>query len=369
MPKIAITVRPFTDAEKLYVEQHYRDDPRDIAREIFQNPNLDGRSAEVKAVRAHLATLGQMVLSRPDAGTGVTDLIVVELDQAARDHIERNYRTASGPLEMAREIFNDPTMNVSSPQCRAVTQYCKQLDPYYAKGEDLAPSYYTAPKDIKALLKLMEKYALNTKENGQALFDPRTITKRDAAILELLTTRMALPLFAALAEKFQKRADRELFEFTFIWLCWDKPDLLSEETHQYMTFASETVKQTQIERRKQLIDSRLDDMLSSGTGKVNYAEVELLTSIRDGVNESLNQQAKLLKVLVGDRSKRMGERVKSNGTMHQLVEAWKQEDKRRRLIEQANKRREELGTEIVRLSELDSVRAEFFGLSESEILK
>jgi hypothetical protein len=110
-------------------------------------------------------------------------------------------------------------------------------------------------------------------------------------------------------------------------------------------------------------------MLSgSSDGKLNITEIELLNSVREKANASMKQQAALLKSLVGDRSKRMAEKIQSSASMHQLVEAMRVKSSREKIMKMAAKYKEALKGEVNRLSTMDNLKSELFGLDKDNIL-
>jgi hypothetical protein len=51
------------------------------------------------------------------------------------------------------------------------------------------------------------------------------------------------------------------------------------------------------------------------------------------------------------------------------VEAWKREEDRKRIIKLAEKHRDDLKKEVERLSSMDALKAELFGLDKDNIIR
>ena len=372
MPKDAKPPIVFTPEQIAFMEQNWKMEPLELARGTFGDTTITRRDHKYNEVRRWIAgarrkdTMGftAPVASAPTGGP------TEELSEDHKEYIRNNYVNASGPWELAKVIFGDTNLAFSSKQTRLVSSYLKQIDPNYKKNDELADDEdYAAPRDVRTLIQRMTAYGMNLKDGDKPLFDTEKLSPNDQKQLSILLGYMGLPLFKIEATKYVRKIDRILFESTFIWLCWNKTDLTSEEVHQYIAFSGETVKKNQVERTVQLLDERLNGMLTgSSDGKLNITEIELLNSVREKANASMKQQAALLKSLVGDRSKRMAEKIQSSASFHLFVEAFRRESDRQRIIKLNEKFKKGLAEEVERLSTMDSLKVEIFGLNKDDIL-
>ncbi len=369
----------FTPEQLAFIEQNWKMEPLELTRTLFHDPTMTRRNHEYNCVRRQIANMNRkdtMGFAVPTVGGSNLDFSVngpsggPELTEDHKEYIRNNYANASGPWELAKTLFGDAHLPFASKQTRLVSSYLKSIDPDYKKNDELADDEdYEAPRNIRELIQRMTAYGMNLKDGDKMLFDPEKLTTNDQRQLNTLLAYMGLPLFKIQATKYVRKIDRVLFESTFIWLCWNKIDLTSEEVHQYVAFSGETVKSNQIERTVQLLDERLNSMLSGAEdGKLNMAEIELLNTVREKANASMKQQAALLKSLVGDRSKRLAEKIQSSASMHELVQAFRREDDRKRVLQLAQKFKNGLKGEVERLSTMDSLRIEIFGLSKENIV-
>jgi len=281
----------------------------------------------------------------------------------------RNNMGGSSPLEMAKVLFGNDNIMVGSPQCRMIVSYCREIDPSFRRGEEWVDGPYEPPSDMKQLVPKVNRYAVNPKKDGKPIYDYANLSNNDRKQLQGLLSYMKMVLYRIEGNKYIRRDDRELFESTFIAVCWDKPDLLSEEVIQYISFAAETVRRTQIERTIAQLDERMQSVLETPGAKIQFNEVEFLNAVREKANASMKQSASLLKTLVGDRAKRLNDKIQASASLHNLVERWKHEEDRKKII-QMNERKQKaaLKQEIERLSDMDSLKAEIFGLSKDDIL-
>lgn len=339
-------------------------DVGDLVRLVYKNDALDRRSAECRLIKARIAAK-----SHPTTTAAALTLeITPSFTEEQREYIRNNMR-ASSPLEMARLIGANPHMLTSDPMCIAVTSYCRQVDPGFRKDEEMVDPDYDPPKNPKQLIIQVNRYAINPRHDGKPIYDEDKLSSMDQKQIRSLIAYMNTTQFRARASKLTRRADRELFVSTFVGYCWNKSDLLREQVDQYIAAAGETVKYIQIERTVQILDERLNSMLEGVDGQLKMAEVELLNTVREKSNASMKNIAALIKTLVGERAKQQEARIAGTASLHNLVEAWAQYESRQKIIALARKNKSGLVAEVERLSTMDSLRAEIFGLDPVDILR
>ncbi len=358
---------PILTPEQLkLVEDNFHKNIRELVQLVFNDPTLTLRNdAHVKAIKQGLAGLGKHVNEVPSEKEAE---LLDQLTEENREYIRNNY-SVSSPLEMARLIFQNDRLLLSSKQVQIVALYCRQLDPVYRKEEEMAEDLeYQPPKSLSTLMGRVNRYAVSTRGDGRALFDPAKITPSQTQQLECLMSYMRMPLFKVEADKFVKKVDRDVFESTFIQNCWDKPDLPAEHVIQFIQLSSLIVKYNQTDRTAQKVDLRLNTALENDESlKMN--DVETLNGLREKTAGAMKQINALIKSLTGERARMTEERRAGSASMHNLVASWKQEEDRKKIIELANrKQRAALSQEVERLSTMDSLKAEIFGLSKTNIL-
>lgn len=362
-PKIELT-----QEQKNLVEKYYYLNIRELIQKVFNNPSLTLRNeAEVDAVKRELADAGKKAIPVPEKKEQV---LLDMLDGEKKEYIKNNYQDSS-PLEMARLLFANPKIQGFSKQCQAVMAFCRQLDPSFVKDEDMADDVkYEPPKTITVLMGKVNAYAINTRGDGRTLMDSANVTAAQKHMLEALMAYMRLPLFQVEANKFTKRVDREVFESTFIANCWDKPDLTAAQVIQFIQLASLIVKGNQLDRIAQKLDDRQNDNLSDPDSPIKMTEVETLNAYREKINAGAKQIAALIKTLEGERAKLNQEKLAGNASMHNLVQAWKQQLERQKIIELAEKKQKAaLKAEIDRFGSMESLKGEIFGLNREDILR
>ena len=103
-------------------------------------------------------------------------------------------------------------------------------------------------------------------------------------------------------------------------------------------------------------------------GKIPMAIVEASNTARKEYNDCVNRQQKLNNDLKVKRSERLSKQVKDTASIINLVQMWKEEESRAKLIKMAEMRKKTLEKEIDRLSSMDEVKCKILGISRDEIL-
>ncbi len=367
--KEARVLPPLTPEQLSYVQEHYDQNVVELARNVYANPGLTLRNKpEITMIRQALAGMGKHVNEPP--AEKEKELLQALTDEQ-KEYVKNNYKDSTGPLEIARTIFNQPDLRAFDKRCQMVSLYCKQLDPNYNKNDDLADDIeYKPPTSVMQVMARVNKYALNVRGDGKSLFDSTTLTPTQRQQLEALLAYMRLPLFKVEADKFIKRIDREVFESTFVATCWDKTDLSAEHVIQFIQLSSLIVKGNQLDRIAQKLDDRQNDTLSDPDAHIKMSEVETLNAYREKINAGSKQIAALIKSLTGERNKITDEKRSGNASMHNLVSTWKKQEDRRKIIQLAErKQKADLKKEVERLSSMDALKVEIFGLSKEDIVR
>ena len=123
--------------------------------------------------------------------------------------------------------------------------------------------------------------------------------------------------------------------------------------------------QTRVERLQNMLDDTADD--TEGR-RISMGLVEAISSRQSEYNQCVNRQQKLLESLKEKRSARLSKQIKENASILNLVQLWKDEESREKLIKLAELRKNVLKEEVENLSSMDEVKSRILGLSEEEVL-
>jgi len=356
-----------TDEQKKFLDENWdKINLKELTKRAFNNINLTGLTREGRAIKAYISQMN------PDAKIKTTkyekgdNLIELTPEQKL---LARNNLGSMSWLELARVAFNNQRLTRLHTESKAMYNYCMEIDPdkipddeKLSDGDDYQP-----PTSIDRLVTRVNKYRFKFNGDKSKVIDKNDLRSIDIKNLQALLGYMYTERFIQQASKYTRESDRNLYESSFIRYCYDKPDLLEEEVDNYIALCSEIVTITQIERIIQLMDNQLEEALK-GEGIEKKALTmtfnESINNQRDKLNQSKKTYQSLLEKLVGDRSKRIKDRIQQSATIINLIDAVKQEEKRIQLLKLAEKQKMLEATEVDELSNMESVIALIGGITK-----
>jgi hypothetical protein len=319
--------------------------------------NADGRSKEGRAVKAFLA-------SRELTARGAHQYKakgLLELTKDRKEYIENNASLLK-PLELTKNVFGNDNLTTLSQEFRTVTEFLKTADVkvYSEPDRDFTIERYKPPKTFYATLLIVNRYI-------HVKIDKDKVTHQQTKEIDSLIGYMNTYRFGHQINTYQSDQDRELFESSFVRYTNDKADLTQEEVDQYIVLCTEVVISSTIQETIQMLQMQIDLEVTNG-GKVPMSLVEASNTARSEYNQCVTRQQKLLNDLKVKRSDRLSKLVKQNASILNLVQMWKEEESREKLILLAEKRKKVIKKEIEKLSSIDEVKARIMGITEDEIL-
>jgi hypothetical protein len=160
-----------------------------------------------------------------------------------------------------------------------------------------------------------------------------------------------------------------LFEDSFIRYTYDKPDLSQEELDQFIVLCTEVVTAATILQQVEDLREMLRNSTSDGEGRnIKMQLNEAISNLQTEYNQCRARQQKLYKSLVDDRSKRIAQRQDENASILNLVQAWKDEEKRKGIIALAEAQKKNLQEEAKKLSSMDELKAVIRGINIDEMV-
>ena len=96
------------------------------------------------------------------------------------------------------------------------------------------------------------------------------------------------------------------------------------------------------------------------------ALVESISTAQTEYNQSVNRQQKLLGDLKEKRSDKLRSQIKENASILNLVQTWKDEESRKKMIKLADLRKKVVKKEIDHLSDIDELKGIIMGLTKDE---
>ena len=322
------------------------------------NPELDGRSKEGREIKTFLAT-------RKIKAKGAHEYQAkekIDLTEEQEQFIESNSSMMKS-LEMAKVIFDDPSLTNLNQETRTVNDYIKTLDitPFEDTNE-VPSSVYKPPTTFHLAVSRVNKYVAGA-------IDKDKITSSVKKNIDSVIAYLGTHRFCHQINTYDSQSDRELFESSFVRYTNDKPDLSQEEVDQYIVLCTEIIIASAIQARTRRLQELLDAAAEDSEGRrMAMSLVEAISSAQTEYNQCINRQHKLLGDLKQKRSDVLKNQIKANASVLNLVQLWKEEESRQKLIKLSELRKKAVADEIKNLSGMDEIKCKIMGLSEGEVL-
>ena len=97
------------------------------------------------------------------------------------------------------------------------------------------------------------------------------------------------------------------------------------------------------------------------------ALVESISKSQTEYNQCINRQQKLLGDLKQKRSDKLNRQIKASASILNLVEMWREEESRKKMLQLAELRKQVVKDEVEKLESMDEIKARILGLSKDEV--
>lgn len=348
--------------QKISILNSWNSDPlsppsiSDLVKLVFPTaPSFDGRTKYGRAIKTFLAEKGLEANTSEFKPKGL-----IELKEEQKEYITNNCNTMK-PLEMARVLFNNISLTITSQEARSVLNFIKTLDPAIVlNGNDLPEQEYKPPKTIEQVVVRINKY------KRDANFDSKKMSPKQRKQCSSLISYLHTYRFIHQMNTYQDVGDRTLFESTFIKYTFDKEDLTEEDVDQYIILSGEVVIASNIQGTINLLQEEQDRVVTE-QGKMSMVLVEAINTARTEYNASVKRQQSLYKDLVHQRSNRI-KAEKEGASILNLVTLWKEEKTRKQILKIAEDKKVKLKEAIDELTTMEDIKARVYGISEEEVL-
>ena len=288
----------------------------------------------------------------------------IELTNEQKEYIEKNGANMKNH-EIAQIIFERNFLTATSMESKAVGIYKEELRKqgvirFDANNEEITDKY-TAPNTFDRCCARINKYVDNSN------FNFKTLSAQQKKSCQSLMSYLNSYTFNHQANSYSMTEDRDLFESVFISYCYDKPDLTREEVDKMIIIATEKVIAANKLKNIELLQTEQKRQLQE-ENKIALNIIEAINVQNQEYNGSVKRQQSLYNDLTEKRSERLKGKLKETASVLNLIELWKFEETRNKMIKIANQRKEKLKEEIDRLSNMDDLIGIIAGLDKSEVL-
>jgi hypothetical protein len=364
--KAELEVIELSEEQQQQVRDLWNSRPKDnppslmeLTKAAFGKPNLDGRTKEGRAVKKMLAGAK---LRAPVAGEYKVKGLL-KLTDEQKEYIENNCSTMKA-VEMARELFKNPALSNRHQETLTVLAYLKTLaKPTFEDPADITDKDYRPPKSFDKVLAKINKYR-------HEQLDKEKLTGKQKKDIQGLLGYMNCHRYVYQINIYDKEEDRILFESTFVRCCYDKYDLTEEEVDQYILYATEVVTcatiHAQAEQLRRLLDEEADK--DATDRKIAMGLVDAIDTTQQEYDKCISRQNRLLDALKVKRSEKEGKSKDGAANIINLIQTWRDEDTRKRLLKYAAYRKEKLKQGVDEMMTMDEIHARIMGLSYDEAI-
>lgn len=349
---------------------------KEICFHIF-GEEYDARSLPAKAVRQFLSTREikpVKVTPEVEAKTIENENKEIILDEHQREYIRNHLKNNEKPLEIARDLFSNQKISAFHAEYKVVAAYISTLNKkdYAILAEQLGS--YRPPKSLEsAAIRVNRSAGVETSIGLDIIKTEEKPWDKDSKLksnLYALMEMMHHPRFILLANRYSEEEERSLFENTFVGYIWEKPDLLPEELDLYINATTEIINDLRLDNEINYYTELLQESSTDNDGKkISLSIGEHLNNLRKQKNDAQDKIQKIIKMLQGERSKRVENKIKENDSIIGLIDFWKQKEKRDKMIELAQKNEEKVEEEVKRLQDIDQLKALVAGISPTTAIR
>lgn len=344
----------------------------EITSYAYNDEKIDSRSKEGRLVKQFL--LENKIEYK---NKSVTQRERISLSDEQKEFIKNNYK-GQNYVDLAKTLFGNDRLTHVTLECREVNNYIQELqknDPEAPKdlldnttyvpsdrGTDSTSGAYFPPRRADQTVFRINKY-LNIGWSAD------TLKASQQKMVDMLQRYLNTFSFCYQINTYKTNNDRQLFEDSFIRYTYDKPDLSQEELDQFIVLCTEVVTAATILQQVEDLRDMLRNSTSDGEGRnIKMQLNEAISNLQTEYNQCRARQQKLYKSLVDDRSKRIAQRQEENASILNLVQAWKDEEKRKGILVLAEAQKKNLHEEAKRLSSMDELKAVIRGINTEEMV-
>ena len=344
-----------SEEQKQFIRDNFKSNPNllELTRQVFEDPTIDGRSKEGRAVREFLAD--EQLEYKTTKREKVPD---IKLTDEQVEFIKAQAQNNLSAYQIAEILFPDVNVKRFCKEHMTIVEFLREYEPAYVHETETALNKtYNPPKIFSTALKKINTFTLRE-------MDEEKLSHDEIDCIESLMRSLSAPRFVQVISNYNSMKDRELFEAEFVRATWDKPDLTSDEINLYINVCVDYINLKNISSHIEKLNTMFNEVEDQQDMTVRLAEV--LKSKTDEYDKCEKRMESLIKKLNGDRAERLKNRRQDNATIISLVKNFQAESERRRMIELAEMQKKLVEDEVERLDNMDSWKARILGISKHD---
>lgn len=334
---------------------------KELGAEVF-GEECDGRSENGRAIKASLAKFNL----KPKSNEYVPKANSLILSEEKKQFIINRASTMNA-LEISKELFGNNSLTNLNVETRVVNEFIKTIDSRaiynQEQNDDIPSDSYMPPNTLDKALKRTNQYVNFTINKDK-------LNHNQKKGLEALINYLHTFRFIKQMNTFDSQEDRRLCEDAFIRYTYDKPDLTQEEVDQFIELSNQVVQGFKILRRSERMQGALEEVTGNDpeTMRVSMGLVEAIGKASTEYDQCIKRQQKLLEDLKEKRSVRLSKQIKETASILNLVQLWRDEEQRMKMLKLGELEQEAVANEVEKLTNMSEIRARILGLDKDSIL-
>jgi len=345
-----------TDEQKQFILENHESTPDliELTRALFDDPLLDGRTKEGRAVRKFLV---DQDINFNTTKKEKREEIVFSDEQ--KEFIDQYAKEGMSAYEISRILFPEVNITNLSKELLVVAAYLKDHAPDYVAvaGETALNTVYHPPRSPSRIIKKINEYSALELAEGK-------LTRDEQSCIEMMGRFLASPRFLQVINTYTNQGDRSLFEAECIRATWDKSDLTTDEVNLYINVCMDYIHLKNISRAIDKLNRMFEECDDQRDMTIRLSE--LLKTKSEEYNQCEKRQEALIGRLNGDRKERIKNAHKNNASILSLVKLFQNEEDRKRMVEMAERQKSIISDEADKLEHMQSWKARVLGISKEE---
>lgn len=291
-----------------------------------------------------------------------------------------NNMVNNSAFEMARTLWEEKLNRKIWPVGREVRAIQKYLSDMKKSAEDvkdkeqqeklkifeesediLTGERYAPPHKLSSVLALVNRVS-------NAGLNPNNLNAFEKKSLEFVSQCLHAPRFIQEMNNYKTVEKRITFQAEFVRSIWEKNDLISDEITLILNWCGDIIEVADSKKQAEKLKVILDTVTNDTEGKVAMSLVESINGINSHINEVLKRQALVYGLINKSRARRDEEKTNRHASLSALFEWYREEDNRKKMLNQAKILKDNKDVEIKRLESLDDVIFLSLGLGSSSEL-
>lgn len=326
----------------------------ELTRKCFDNPLLDGRSREGRAVRKFLTQANiEYDTTRREKKEDIS------FTDQQKEFILQQTEFGLSSFRIAQLLFPKEDIQPLSKESRAVLDYLKESNPDFVPSEGGSLKDYSAPKASSRIVSKINDATGLSLEDGK-------LNRQFQICVEKLGVNLNNSRFVRIMNNYTDKDDRDLFEQEFIRLTWDKPDLTADEVNLYLNVCKEVINLEVISKHLNKLNEMFD--VADDQQEMTVRLAEIIKTKSSEYHQCESRIENLTKKLQGDRAQRMQSKAKENASILSLVQFFQEKEERDNMVKMAEMEKKLVKKDAERLESMEQWKARWMGVGKDNVI-